>query len=209
MNYMKNLIVFVISIAIGVAMLSGCATATNNTSTSENERKDSKEETTEETTTETTTEATTSLTYKTYTFQNVEFKVPADWNYEIDGDSLFFYPDDSDVALEVYYLGCNKSAIENFETAFESMVEGLPGSDYATATINKKVTMNDGNFNIGKVDYTETSFGISTQYYLQLMCDIKTGDFYGFGFSSPDSISEEHTQIVNEVFNSISANYDF
>ena len=167
--------------------------------------------TTTEVTTVVTTEATTSVAYETYSLMGIQFKVPDNWYCEKGSDTFIFYPDknNGDISMEVGYVGTEKSLMYQCDTVFESFVTELPETEGARVTINKKVSMSEIDFFIGKVDYTTTVYSINTQKYLQFMCDMKTGSFYVFYFSSPDSISEENTRLFNEIVNSVSTDYDF
>ena len=205
---MKKIITIVISVLFFTTILSGCSSANNKTGTSE-EITEATTTTSETTTEETTTE--TTITYETYNLMNIQFDVPDTWYYEKDGDTLYFYPDENNltVHLEVSYVANNKTAAYSFDTVFDSMVDSLPELEGASVNVNKKVTMIEGDFYIGKVDYTATTYKATTQNYLVILSDINTGDIYGFGFCSPKSIREEHTQIINEIINSVRSDYDF
>ena len=201
---MEKAIIKVILTILAVTLLSGCASSTNNSGMSE-----STEATT--TTSETTTEETTSIAYTSYNIMNLQFKVPDTWTCEKSSDSLTFYPDKNNltISLEVGYLDTMKSAIYDFDSVFEELVKSLPELEGATINVNKKVTVPDGDFYIGKVDYTATTYKNTTQKYLVIICDVKSGDLYCLGFSSPKRISDENTQLFNEIVNSVSVNYDF
>lgn len=201
---MKKLVIKVILSILVAALLSGCSSSINNSEMSESTE-------TTATTSETTTEETTSITYTSYNIMNLQFKVPDTWDCEKATDSLFFYPEKNNltISLEVGYLDTIKSAIYDFDSVFEELVKSLPELEGATVDINKKVSVPDGDFYIGKVDYTVTTYKNSTQKYLVIICDVKSGDLYCLGFSSPKKISDENTMFFNEIVNSVSVNYDF
>lgn len=200
---MKKATIKVILTVLAATLLSGCAFSTNNSGMSES--------TEATTTTSETTEETTSIAYTSYNIMNLQFKVPDTWNCEKADDSLTFYPEKNNltISLEVGYLDTIKSAIYDFDSVFEELVKSLPELEGATIDVNKKVSIPDGDFYIGKVDYTATTYKSSTQKYLVIICDVKSGDLYCLGFSSPKKISDENTLIFNEIVNSVTVNYDF
>ena len=170
---MKKVIPLVVTTFLVTTMLSGCSSATDNSDSS-------KIETTTEATTETTTEETTSITYKQYSFKNINIMVPDTW-YDMSSGSNKDYKTfaSTECSLEMYFINGEDVEHNSFDSTFDYMVDSL--SDFepgALITVNKKVSMTNDDFFIGKVDYNAGGYDVSYHKYMVFLIDVNTLDYY-------------------------------